>query len=194
MAYAHTAWKYQVARLDYANPIISYAGTLATVLSSVEARSASALTVVRTRYDLTLTGTIVLTSAGQSPTRADWWSDLMPCYRVYAVTTPFGPYQDPFGAGFGETDGTADGGFHLDDVVSGFDPSTGHPTQTVVWNASGNTEGKRTFPAPADVYVKIGFGFNFNSYAAGYGGVITAVEWSLTGYTKTLFGSASGIT
>lgn len=192
--YLNTAWKYSMIRAWSPNPQIPWAGNFYTTIANMTASSETDLTVVRLRYDLTLTGNIVFDALGKSGFDGVWWADLGACYRFYVQGPPFSVLQDPFGAGFGETDGIADGGLQFAGTTDYVDNATGFPAQTVTLTASGNSEGARRLPGPDGVQVIGSWGFAFDSYAAGLFGSLPTVSWHTSCYAKTLFGSATGIT
>lgn len=191
----HMVWKYYAGHgSGLVQPLVPFYTGQGYLAASVEASSATDLTVVRARYDVLLTANLVLDSAGKTPTGPNLWSDLSPVYRVRVQLPVFGAQVDPFGAGFGETDGVADGGFTFSQSPGAVDNATGHATVDYVWQASGNTEGMRKFPGDGGVQTVLVFGWNFNSYLAGYAGVVTDVSWQSTSYLKVLYGSQSTIT
>lgn len=191
----HTVWKYDAGLgSGLSQPLVPFYTGRGYLAAETLANSATDLTVVRARYDFMLTANLVLDASGKTPTGANLWSDLSPVYRIRVQPAAVPPYVDPFGAGFGETDGIADGGFTFSQSPGAVDSATGLATVDYVWQASGNTEGMRKLPGPAGVQVVAVFGWNYDSYLAGYAGLVTAVSWQTNCYLKVLYGSSSTIT
>jgi hypothetical protein len=192
--WTHTAWKYTATFNSFDNPIIPYLNTNALTLGAYDASCATGLTAVRTMYQFTLAGTIVLNSNGKTNTSPGWWADLSPVLGIECRPFSLSPGTNPWGGGAGETHAVASCGLEVSFLGSAVDNATGDPTQTVLFQTAGSTEGMRTLAGPADLQTIATLGFDYNSYAAGYGGVERPVHWYYTLYMKTLFGGSTTIT
>jgi len=191
--WAHAIWKDQFLSYGQDGELIPTFATYAIPLGGVNADSAADITHVTTIYDIVMTATVTLDALGKSYYDGPWFTDLFPTFSIDVDVPRFGLQPSTWPFGNHETHAIASGGFWLSSVPTPTDTATGFATQTMVWQAHGRTEGRRTLPGPAGMEILASVSINYDSFGAGYPSSSPPVQWRWQGYMKSLFGSASTI-